>query len=868
MTIPVRPDTPVASWARWTARGRIAPVDALEVGGRRAAAFVPGHLLVDDEDGLVDHLVETYGARVVEPAPLPPPPEGMGPREGVDLAAMPMPVLLELPETPPPSERAGALLRERADGEASVTSDRGAGLLGLALELAADGRPAALDLVGQTCALPLLTAVEGPFGGGGLDAFTIAPYGAPARVHEAWQLVEAFRTVRSLKPLVTVGVLDGGFWLDGKAPAVTSGQPGSDFGTGVIQVNLLDERVGAGGANPNKCGAPPGNPFASAYTCPWHGNAVASVATAPVGNGLGAAGVGGTVAEPVLFKTDLAQGQVLRCLQLCVAWGIDVVNMSFTIETPLFMFTSKGWDAMFRFAADNGVVIVVAAGNDGERLPDLDVRPATRTPGTITVGALTGSAPRGDSNFGSSINVWAPGTGLPVMPDANNPGGSSVSGTSVAAPVVSGVAAMMRAVAPSLSTQDIRRILTETAWPLTPPAEAGGVDAYAAVLSAMGGRLPDDASEPNADPGSARPLQASGPGGRHLQPLTLDGRPLAALSGRDDEDWYRFDVADFADLDLRCSSYPLLGPVLVTLEPDDADARSDEVLDDPLFTGGTRLVGPIAPGSYKIHVRGSTNLYELTVDLGPMTLLPDEFEANDTIDTAARIRLRDPRAPAEPIFVLGVPGGTWDLTMHDPADADWFRVDAATENPLARPVVRLSRSDVPMDIDVFDSDRQRVDGLAGQRQGLLVLDRAGVTFVSVSSGGRPTRYRLSIRLEVDESLLPGPQQEQALVPVPDAGDPAFGLLDEVSHAFLELDDERRALGRLVLGTVEGRPLRAELLDRAGTVLQTAETGEADAGGLLELDVGGLELGGYLLRLSAASVNGDPLHVEVVPSYRR
>jgi hypothetical protein len=51
-------------------------------------------------------------------------------------------------------------------------------------------------------------------------------------------------------------------------------------------------------------------------------------------------------------------------------------------------------------------------------------------------------------------------------------------------------------------------------------------------------------------------------------------------------------------------------------------------------------------------------------------------------------------------------------------------------------------------------------------------------------------------------------------------------------------------------------------------VQAAESGEADAGGLLELDVGGLELGGYLLRLSAASVDGDPLHVEVVPSYRR
>ncbi|MBC8023755.1 MAG: S8 family serine peptidase, partial [Burkholderiales bacterium] len=47
------------------------------------------------------------------------------------------------------------------------------------------------------------------------------------------------------------------------------------------------------------------------------------------------------------------------------------------------------------------------------------------------------------SNFGSSVSVWAPGTGIPVAPDGGNLNGSTQNGTSFAAPLVAGVAAML-----------------------------------------------------------------------------------------------------------------------------------------------------------------------------------------------------------------------------------------------------------------------------------------------------------------------------------------------------------------------------------------------------------------------------------------
>src|SRR5207237_407438 len=137
------------------------------------------------------------------------------------------------------------------------------------------------------------------------------------------QLVEAFRQFRSAKP-VTIGILDAGFWLNGFKPFVPAGQVASDFGSTVMQLNLLDEGVGAGGAS-----------GIDGYAKPWHGNGSATVAAAKVGNGMGAAGVGGTVAQPVLFKTDGSLDYFFRCLQVCLAWGIDVLNMSLTYDVEI-----------------------------------------------------------------------------------------------------------------------------------------------------------------------------------------------------------------------------------------------------------------------------------------------------------------------------------------------------------------------------------------------------------------------------------------------------------------------------------------------------------------------------------------------------
>lgn len=540
-----------ADWVRWCSRERRSPLAALDVGGRPEMAFVPDEVLVDDADpDLVRHLIDQFGAEILAPAEIPLPPNGLGPACDVNADLMPIPTRLRFRVPPPASTLAAELLRDTYGDSVSVTSEMAAGVLGLVAQLVSEGREIGINVVGTALELPLLAAKEADPGSyEGPDPFLWSAYTGRTHVTAAWQLIEAYRKLASTKPLVTVAVLDGGFWLNGRVPAFPGGQLGSDFGSFVFQLNLQDESLGAGGVNPNKC--------TGGYSCPWHGNGVASVAVAPVGNRLGSAGVGGTVARPVFFKSDFSLIQMLRCLQVCLAWGVDVLNMSFGIPTTELFFGTSSWNRTFQFAADNGLIMVASAGNEGQRLPeDSNRRPATRTPGTITVGWLDEKNEAHElSNFGSSVDIWAPGTNLWVMPDEINPKGYPFSGTSAAAPFISGVVAMMRAVNSSLNTFEAKQLLMSSGWRGTGKVTVG-VDAFAAVLAAMGGKLPTDLAERNDTRETAAPLYPFGTNGA-LIPLGNLGE-AAALSERTDIDWYRFRVNEFSEFTLQLRSYPLL----------------------------------------------------------------------------------------------------------------------------------------------------------------------------------------------------------------------------------------------------------------------------------------------------------------------
>ena len=513
-----------------------------------------------------------------------------------------------------------------------MSSEGAARVASLVARLGAEGRPIGLNALGSSEVMPLSSAGEGPLlVTGGANPFAWPAFAGRSRIVQAWQLVESVRAVSSFAPVVWIAILDGGFWLDAAGvPLVAAGQPVSDFGAGVPQVNLLDETgANASGVNPNKC---------KDATCDWHGNAVASAAVAAVNNKAGAAGSGGTVGRPVFFRTRISEDQVYRCLQYCTAWGIDVLNMSFSMKRSA-IFATALWDKAFNFAVANGVVLVAAAGNGnddfvGQELPDYNVQPATRTPGVITVGALkTDNTAASFSNYGSSVSVWAPGVDIPVAPDLANPNGWSTSGTSFASPIVAGVAAMMRAVNPTLDSVAVRQILVETAWQGAGRVSRG-LDAYAAVLKALNGTLPEDLSEPNNTAATATELLPVGRDGS-LQPL-FGG--FAARSGAD-PDFYKFQVANFSTVTITLEWYQLLSQMSLLLESVDPESRGPAEMTrafDPT-TGTMTLQGLLAAGTSPHSDRRDCR-YGVQVERDP----PAREDASGRVRTQRLVRSGDP----------------------------------------------------------------------------------------------------------------------------------------------------------------------------------------------------------------------------------
>lgn len=144
---------------------------------------------------------------------------------------------------------------------------------------------------------------------------------------------------------------------------------------------------------------------------------------------------------------------------------------------PILDFSDSGYDSdKTRCATSSGPVIVAAAGNEGSASAN-EYPAAENEKGLISVGASNSSTQLASfSNSGSWVQIAAPGEGITsaVPPNALAPQGYAVwSGTSMAAPLVSGAAALLRSKQPNLLPKDVVRQLTATATPLAGTATGG-----------------------------------------------------------------------------------------------------------------------------------------------------------------------------------------------------------------------------------------------------------------------------------------------------------------------------------------------------------------------------------------------------------
>ncbi|WP_144141593.1 S8 family serine peptidase [Paraburkholderia sp. BCC1884] len=423
----------------------------------------------------------------------------------------------------------------------------------------------------------------------------------------------------------------------------------------------------------------------------WHGTHVAGIMGALTNNGSGIAGLAPgakTVPVKVLnacgtgLTSDIADGIVW-------AAGGSVPGVPANPHPAKIINLSLGglgacentMQNAINSAVSQGAIVVAAAGNNGADAANFS--PANCF-NVVNVGAISANGAKWvNSNFGTIVDIAAPGDN--IWSTYNNgtrvPGSEGyayMSGTSMSAPMVSGVMALVQSVAPrTLNTAEMRTLLQRSVQPFPPgqpdqPVGPGILDANAAVVAARTGNLPTAADF----------ICREAP---NLMQVTCTDRSTARGAAIAQWTW-QFAGTGIADM-IRTQSvnpyvnYEYPGRYLITLKLTDASGavstlqRPFNVTPPPVsvldYNGSgnpSRLDGP----------NGSMDYYSVTVPANAASLTVTLAPGRDTDVSTLYVRADSPTM-LNPICTSVMARNTAaTCTIVKPKAGQWYAVSAAS----------------------------------------------------------------------------------------------------------------------------------------------------------------------------------------------
>ena len=207
---------------------------------------------------------------------------------------------------------------------------------------------------------------------------------------------------------------------------------------------------------------------------PMHGTHCSGIIAAARNNGKGMDGIADNVRIMMLRAVpdgDEHDKDIANAIRYAVDNGAQVISMSFGKDFS----PQKQWvDDAFRYAESKNVLLVHAAGNDAKNVDSEDNFPSPvfingkgRATNVITVGASgdpkNGGLTASFSNYGKNeVDVFSPGVKIyATLPGGNTYG--NLQGTSMACPLVAGIAALTLEYFPKLSARQLKFVIEKSA---------------------------------------------------------------------------------------------------------------------------------------------------------------------------------------------------------------------------------------------------------------------------------------------------------------------------------------------------------------------------------------------------------------------